>query len=172
MNLNGNYYSYSYYQGYHDLAFFIYLIFNSNMRLGVLAFQRISEFFFKDYLDPISINNKFGFETTLKMISLLIEKINPDISKKIVELSDVEFHHYSLEWIIGWFTHTINEIQLVYRLIDYFICSHPLAVYYLAAVLIIEITKTLPDKRNNFLVIIFNLINKGVQLVLYSLSRN
>ncbi len=144
MYLHGNYYSYSYYQGYHDLALFIYLIYSSNLSLGIFAIQRISEFYFKDYLDPISDSNPFGFHTTLQMISYLIEHIDPVTNKRIFELSNGEYHNFSLAWIIGWYTHSIEDLQIVYRLFDYFLCSHPLAVYYLSALLIIEITKTLP----------------------------
>jgi len=152
MNLNGNYYSYSYYQGYHDLALFIYLIFHNNIKLGVFTFQRISEFFFKDYLDPSSESNDFGFHTALQMITYLIEKIDPITNEKIIQLSDVEYHHFSLAWVIGWFTHSINDLHLVYRIIDYLLCSHPLTIYYLSSILIIEVSKTLSEKRENLVV--------------------
>lgn len=45
---------------------------------------------------------------------------------------------FVLSWIVTYFGYNFDNIFYQYRLVDYFICSHPLSVYFLSAVILID----------------------------------
>ena len=151
---------YNYFQGYHDIGLFFLILYFNTPNMGINTFQRVSEFYIKDYLhktikdtntisgtntsssmntepstNPTTNNNSFDFEATLNLLMKVIKEINPDVSDSLEEIC--ESPYFALPWIITWFTHNIDSISLQYRIFDYLICSHPIAVFVLSATVII-----------------------------------
>ncbi len=120
---------YSYYQGYHDIGLFFLLLYFKSPNLGINTFQRISEFYIKDYLNK-DYENSFNFEATLSLLLKVIKEIDAQVYDILEEICDKP--HFALSWIITWFTHNTNSITLQYRIFDYLICSHPIASYVLS----------------------------------------
>lgn len=124
---------YHYYQGFHDLGLFISLMYDGKSE-GIMLLQRISEFYLKDYM-----RDKDGDEIFLKISSILkyiMEKNNSEIYNYIFEIiGDLPPVYYSL--ILCLFTHTVDDIFVSYRILDYLLVSHPIAIYHLCANVII-----------------------------------
>jgi hypothetical protein len=198
---------YNYYQGFHDIAIFIYLLitstgkskFKSNFKLNsqstysssisntyhnfntqenklknpevevdgekeekkyeeeyeneeeenddILLYeilQRLCEFYFKDYLTEFEykitegdqiINKKsfFSFENIHSIINKILKENDYNLFKLIEAKSDFPDPIYSLPWILTYFTHDINNLNMVYRIFDYLFMEHPLGIYFLSS---------------------------------------
>jgi TBC1 domain family member 20 len=123
---------YEYYQGFQEICLFSFI-------LNYLSFQEENTF---DYLINLShchfqnflhIQQKIKFECILSILSELLEEINPNINKNLLELTNSP-PYYALSWIITWFSHKNNNIFLQFRIIDYLICSPPVAIMYLVSI--------------------------------------
>jgi hypothetical protein len=53
---------------------------------------------------------------------------------------------FAIKWIISLFNTQITDINKIYRIFDYLIVSHPLAIYFLCAEIIIDYYYKLDDK--------------------------
>lgn len=123
--------SYKYYQGYHDIGLFFIFLFIDEFETAISVFQRFSEFFLKEYL----IN--FNFNNVIVILKEVIAKISPQ-TKEIVEYYCEGNLLWSISWILSLFTHNIDNLNLQYRLFDYFLVSHPICIYHLAAHIIVD----------------------------------
>ncbi len=141
---------YNYYQGYHDLGLHFLLIFFNDYQTGISVFQRFSEFFLIENLSKFDddFNIGYNFERVSEILLDIIQKINPDAIKLLNEYCYGK-PSFALAWIITLFTHKISDIYIQNRLLDYFIVSHPIAVYYISAlVLLEEIQKIVANQKN------------------------
>ena len=55
--------------------------------------------------------------------------------------------HFALEWIITLFTRFFEDFNNIYRIFDYLMVSHSLAIYFLCAEIIIDYYYKLKDKN-------------------------
>ena len=100
--------------------------------------------FILDYIDP---NVKIFFEEKEKN-----EDYNyySKIAKNKIEQETLEDNciicHFALEWIITLFTRFFEDYNNIYRILDYLIVSHSLAIYFLSAEIIIDYYYKLKDK--------------------------
>jgi len=123
---------YNYYQGYHDIGLFFLMLYFNSPNMGINTFQRVSEFYIKDYLyKNTNMAKKFDFESTLNLLMDVIKEIDHKIYVKLQEICEIPY--FALPWIITWFTHNTDSISLQYRIFDYLICSHPIAAFVLSA---------------------------------------
>ena len=159
--LNNNIYSYT--QGIHDVGLFFLLLYHKTPHYAVAVFQRFIEFNLKELLN-INYNEKKMDHGTYKMIELydalmilkyIINLLDPkvksffeDIEKKEnISIEDDEGESnvgqypicdFAIKWIISLFNTQITDINKIYRIFDYLIVSHPLAIYFLCAEIIID----------------------------------
>jgi hypothetical protein len=124
---------YHYYQGFHDLSLYVMLLFISNINIAALILQRLSEFFLKDFLSDHKENKTPDYNMINQFLSHLINLKEPKLIKSLKSKIEYIEPYFALSWILSWFTHNLTNINKIYRLLDFFICSHPLAVFHVAA---------------------------------------
>ena len=139
-SFNGN--TYSYFQGYHDIAlYFLMLYYNKPIiNIGIAVFQRFSEFCLKELLYTSKLNNNTRFEiiNSLFLLKEVIHILNQSTYELIINKCTNGLPTFAASWVLSLFTHCLESTHLLYRLFDYFIISHPINVYYLVALIIIE----------------------------------
>jgi hypothetical protein len=122
---------YHYYQGFHDIALYMHLLFINNEYLQLQAMQRLSEYFFKDFL--IKQEKPFPFEVVYHIINDIIECIDKKLFIYIRTNSDIEDPLFALAWVVTFFTHDINNLFITYRIFDYLLFAEPYAIFHIAA---------------------------------------
>jgi hypothetical protein len=131
---------YHYYQGFHEIGLYIFILFFNYEHYGLEIIQKISEFLLKDYIVLIDEsreieqkNNHFKFETVFNILDQIIEKINPEVSNILKQDTNITQPLYALPWVITLLTHDITNLFNEYRIMDYLLFSHPHSIYHLAA---------------------------------------
>ena len=101
--------------------------------------------FIIDYMDP---KVKIFFEEAEKG-----EDISSKKNKKYKKENNQETEdnyiicHFALEWIITLFTRFFQDFNNIYRIFDYLLVSHSLAIYFLSAEIILDYYYKLSDKN-------------------------
>ena len=166
---------YNYYQGYHDLALFFILLYHKRPYYAVSIFQRFSEFNLKElltckYNKKQFINGEYDMiemDDTLRILKFILDYIDPKVkiffeekeikedinyykklskNKIIQETEENVICHFALEWIITLFSRYFEDFNCIYRILDYLMVSHSLAIYFLSAEIIIDYYYKLKDK--------------------------
>lgn len=140
-------YQYGYYQGFHEIGLYIFLIFYNYEHLAIQMLQRFAEFFLKDYMveinNPLENNSQntkilipdknFKFETVFKILNDVTAQNDKKFWKFIQDHTINSDTVNSLPWIITLFTHDVEEIMLQLRILDYILFSNPNVVYHMAS---------------------------------------
>ncbi|WBW72994.1 Rab GAP Gyp10 [Schizosaccharomyces osmophilus] len=126
-----------YYQGLHDIAQIVLLTLPYSHALPLmehLMFHRL-----RDFMLPT-------LDATIKQLHLVLEIIRyRDFTLyEYLKKADVQCY-FALSWLITWFAHDISEISVVGRLFDFFISSHPSAVVYTCAQIVMDDRKKILD---------------------------
>lgn len=175
-SLNNN--IYNYYQGYHDLALFFILLYHKCPHYAVSVFQRFSEFNLKEllnikYKQKKIVDGRYNMiemNDTLKILKFIIEYMDPKVKNFFEEIEkneEIIFNKnnknknkdsinedkiiicdFAFEWIITLFTRYFEDYNKIYRIFDYLLVSHSLAIYFLCAELIIDFYYKNKDKNN------------------------
>lgn len=124
---------YHYYQGFHDIAMYIYLIFYNYETLAAQMLNRISEYFLKDYLIEKDEKVNFRFETVFKVTKQMIKNINHEIGEFLEENTNIPDPIFCLPWIITLLTHDLPDIFTIMRIFDYILFSHPGVIYQISS---------------------------------------
>ncbi len=140
--LNGN--SYQYFQGYHDIGLHFLLLYLDKFETAVSVFQRFSEFNLKENLSKIDNNSGFNFDKINDLLMDILNEINEDVKNLIEQTCGKP--HFVFSWIVTLFTHNIMNSPLQFRIFDYLITSHPIAIYYLTALILIDEVDKLSSK--------------------------
>ena len=158
VRLNNN--IYNYFQGYHDIGLYFLFLYHKSPHYAVSVFQRFSEFNLKEQLSikdtkEIKNNNKkeiaYSFLDTLKILKFILNYLYPDVQHFFDKFCGEGLCMFAAKWIISLLTHILNDTNTIYRLFDYFILSHPLAIHFLSAVLIKDsLDKVGTSKINSF----------------------
>ena len=133
-----------YYQGYHDVACIFLSVLGETDRskrrtdisaLGLQApsnvLHRVSHSHLKDCLRK----NFLQLQTTLRLtVFPLLALFDPPIHDYLEAAGMEPF--FVLSWVITWYSHEIRDTQLVKRLFDVFLVSHPLFPVYVAIAMI------------------------------------
>ena len=107
----------------------------------------------KFIIDYIDSNVKIFFEEKEKYEDYNYYKKMNKINKNKIETETPEpednyiICHFALEWIITLFTRFFEDINNIYRIFDYLMVSHSLAIYFLCAEIIIDYYYKLKDKN-------------------------
>ena len=130
---------YGYFQGYHDIGLYFYLLYYDNYKFAKAVFQRFSEFNLKESLDiNPNIKDSYQFLSCLEILKFVINKLDKKVQKFLNQIIDNGICHFAVSWILSIFTHNIDNPGIVYRILDYIIMSHPLSIYYLTSLIIID----------------------------------
>lgn len=119
-----------YYQGYHDIGLTFLLVTGVEESLPLLESLTLSHL--TCFMEP-------NMESTLKLlfnILPLVDIINPEMAAHIqkAELGVI----FCLSWLITWYSHVMDNLQIILRLYDFFIVSDPLMPVYLGAIIVSE----------------------------------
>lgn len=117
------------------------ILFFDNHNIGALILQRLSEFFLKDFLSENKENETPDFMMINQILSNLILLKEPDTINQLKEKMDYVEPYFALSWILSWFTHNLTNISKIYRIFDFLICSHPLAVFHMAAEVYVKLIR-------------------------------
>jgi hypothetical protein len=138
--------SYDYFQGYHDIGLFFILLFIDEFEVAVTLFQRFSEFYIKENLTKFDDKTcNYSFNSINSILMEILKNLNLDVMNTI---KDVCYEpHFVFPWILTFFTHNVTNTNKQFRMFDYIITTHPLAIYYITALILIDEVTYL--KENN-----------------------
>lgn len=139
----------AYYQGYHDIAQLVLLVFYNNLNKSFVFLERLTLLHLRDYMMP-SINSSVHH---LNLILLIIYQKDYNFFKILNNLKPF----YSLSSIITLFTHDVSDYNSICYIFDYLL-SNGTSVIYNSIYLYAEI---LLLNKNQILNLIFeNIYNK------------
>ena len=138
-----------YYQGYHDVAcIFLHALGGGNtkpkedtekdedqmgLELPARVLCQVSHSHFRDNMRY----NFLSLQTALKLCLFpLLFKLDRDVHNHLRD-SDME-PFFCLSWMITWFAHDVRDTQLVKRLFDAFLVSHPLFPLYVSIAMMLH----------------------------------
>ena len=77
-------------------------------------------------------------QAALRLIVLpLIATFDSQLHAHLIS-SGIDEPYFCLSWVITWFTHDIRDTDLVKRIFDFFIASHPLMVVYTSVAMVLH----------------------------------
>ena len=154
----------SYYQGYHDIAFIFFVLFYDDQKTFISLFQKFSELFLKENTLKQEEGKGFTFEVCLKFFGYILKKINLVTYNNILKYTGTE-PTFVISYILCLFTHDIEDIFLLMRLIDYFIMNNSLSVFVLVGyITVTEVGKILAKNLGKNLFSFFNSNNNNETL--------
>ena len=128
----------SYFQGYHDIFILFFYLYLDSPYTYISVFQRFSELLIKENLMKQNRNNKgFTFPNCIKFCMSIIKQLNKFVYQDLVDYCNSEVI-FVIPYIVSLFTHNMNNLNKRYRIIDYLIVSHPITVYVMSSVLVVE----------------------------------
>jgi TBC1 domain family member 20 len=120
----------SYYQGYHDIAcIFLSTLGGTSrgMTMPSECLYQVSQFQLRDPMQ----NNFMPLQTAIRLTLFpLLAYFDRDVHDVLLSCDMEPF--FALSWIITWFAHDVRDTDVVKRLFDAFIVSHPLMPLYVA----------------------------------------
>ena len=154
----------SYYQGYHDIAFIFFVLFYDDQKTFISLFQKFSELFLKENTLKQEEGKGFTCEVCLKFFGYILKKINLVTYNNILKYTGTE-PTFVISYILCLFTHDIEDIFLLMRLIDYFIMNNSLSVFVLVGyITVTEVGKILAKNLGKNLFSFFNSNNNNETL--------
>ena len=134
---------FNYYQGYHDIAFIFFVLFYDDQKTFISLFQRFTELFLKENTIKQEEGKGFSFDVCLKFFGYILQKINILTYNNILKYIGTE-PPFVISYILCLFTHDIDDIFLLMRLLDYFIMNNSLSVFVLVGyITVTEVGKIL-----------------------------
>lgn len=145
-----------YYQGYHDVACIILstlggsspvrlrsplldrtvstlegVAIATGLEMPAAVLLQISQSHFRDCMRA----NFLQLQTALRLTLLpLLAYFDPRIHEFLAACETEPY--FALSWVITWFSHDIRDTEVVKRLFDFFVVSHPLTPIYLAVAMV------------------------------------
>ena len=157
---------FKYYQGYHDIFMLFFYLYLDSSYTYISLFQRFSELNIKEFLmmpnNPKNKDKGISFPNCIKFCLSVIKELNEFAYNELIQNTNNNCA-FIIPYIICLFTHNINNIFLKYRLLDYFIVSHPISIYIMTSLIIIdEISKIKSKKEKEILKKdVYNIFNSG-----------
>ena len=94
---------------------------------------QVSQFHLRDFLKPNFKELQTAIELTLFP---LVARLDMPVHDFLLDADMQPF--FALSWIITWFSHEVRDTELVKRLFDVFIVSHPLMPIYLSVAMVLH----------------------------------
>jgi hypothetical protein len=141
-----------YYQGFHDIATVFLLTCGDAVALPCI--YRVSHY---QLYEAMRIKSLEAVLDVLPLIHRILTLHDPAVGK-FLENAGMDVGHYALSWVLTWFSHVIDDLNLVSRLFDVFLASHPLQSVYMSAAVVLERRDELLDTDCEFSAV-FSLLN-------------
>eukprot|EP01114_Cavostelium_apophysatum_P020804 TRINITY_DN7070_c0_g1_i2.p1 TRINITY_DN7070_c0_g1~~TRINITY_DN7070_c0_g1_i2.p1 ORF type:complete len:290 (-),score=45.74 TRINITY_DN7070_c0_g1_i2:105-974(-) len=119
-----------YYQGFHDIASVFLLVANETEAYAMM--ERLSHNHIRYALNT-------SLDSTTKLLSLLfplIAQCDQEVYNFLLN-SNVE-PFFALSWVLTWFSHGFDRLDIISRLFDFFLATHPLMPLYMGAAIILH----------------------------------
>lgn len=122
-----------YFQGFHDIVL-VFLEVGTPSQAFYMV-ERLALFHLSDQLcHPFDK----GLLPLLSVLFQLLGFLDEPLAGALMEADCAEMH-FAVPWVLTWFAHSLPRLhQQVMRLFDCFLCSHPAAVLYFCAALLIR----------------------------------
>ena len=132
----------NYFQGYHDIFILFFYLYLNSPYTYISLFQRFSELYIKENLLSQSKNNKgYTFPNSMKFCMAIIKQLNKYVYQDLIDYCNSEII-FVIPYIVSLFSHNMSNLNMRYRIIDYLMVSHPITVYVMSSVIVIdEVTK-------------------------------
>eukprot|EP00899_Mesostigma_viride_P024174 jgi/Mesvir1/4941/Mv04566-RA.1 len=109
-----------YYQGFHDVASVVLLVMGSESAAYPL-------------LERMALHHfRYPPSDLLALLPVLMSLLDPELQRHI-SAAGVE-PHYGITWLLTWFAHDVDCLDVAARLFDLFLSSHPLMPLYVGAI--------------------------------------
>ena len=138
----------NYFQGYHDIFVLFFYLYLDSPYTYISLFQRFSELYIKENLMHQSRNNKgYTFPNCIKLCMTIIKQLNVYVYQDLVDYCNSEVI-FIIPYIVSLFSHNMYNLNKRYRIIDYLIVSHPITIYVMSSVLVINEVSKLKAEYN------------------------
>ncbi|KAL0491612.1 hypothetical protein AKO1_010314 [Acrasis kona] len=141
-----------YFQGFHDVATVMLLVCGESAALPCLS--RISHNHLYEAMNTKSLGEVLN---VLPLIHVILSEHDPAVAKHLSE-AGMDVGHYALSWVLTWFSHVIDDLDLIGRLFDFFIPNHPLMSIYASAAVVLQRRQELLSVESEFSEV-FGLLN-------------
>ena len=137
-----------YFQGYHDIFMLFFYLYLNSPYTYISLFQRFSELYIKENLLLQNKNNTgYTFPNSIKFCLAIIKQLNSFVYQDLVDYCNSEII-FVIPYIVSLFTHNMNNLNKRYRIMDYLMVSHPITIYVMSSVLVIDEASKLKAEYN------------------------
>jgi len=138
----------NYFQGYHDIFMLFFCLYLNSPYTYISLFQRFSELYIKENLLLQNKNNTgYTFPNSIKFCMAIIKQLNIFVYQDLVDYCNSEII-FVIPYIVSLFTHNMSNLNKRYRIMDYLMVSHPITVYIMSSVLVIDEATKLKAEYN------------------------
>lgn len=95
-----------------------------------LAFA-VSEGVSRNYVSDYMCKDFEVVGRSMKLLMCIVKIANPTLYKFLNNAKIEPF--FATSWLITWFAHDVKTIEVVARLYDVLLCSHPIFIFYICA---------------------------------------
>jgi len=137
---------------------FLLIFIDKKDNYGLTICQRFSEIYCFNILKPQnkSENEKHDLHFLINTTNAILKKLNNEIYEILVNYLDSN-PSCALTWILTFFGICFDNVIFQFRFLDYFICSHPISVYFLSCKIFTdELSKILKEKEKKVRIFIKN----------------
>lgn len=131
-----------YFQGFHDIVL-VFLEVGSPSQ----AFHMVERLALFQLSDQLCLPFEKGLLPLLGVLFHLLSLVDAELADALVEAECQELH-FAVPWVLTLFAHSLPQLNQVMRLFDCLLCSHPSAIlYFSAAVLVMHRDTILQAER-------------------------
>jgi hypothetical protein len=132
-----------YYQGFNDVCTVLLRVMGPTPMVLAMT-EHLAYLYFRDAMhtsmDPVL--------RQLQLVYPLIAAHDPELAAILRRQADVPV--FALSWVLTWCSHDCNDLEVVCRLFDVFLCGSPLLPIYLVAAVLIKMRRqTIVDLKND-----------------------
>ena len=131
-----------YYQGYHDIVSLLILTVGESHAYHISKHLSNS-----DYLKAFHSSTLKDAMSLLSLVPILIEHQDDTLYRHLFVKSSMD-PHFSIAWLLTWFTHVISDISILSFLFDIFLTSHPYPPLYCIATIVLWDDLPMPHRSN------------------------
>eukprot|EP00039_Didymoeca_costata_P008999 m.119441 g.119441 ORF g.119441 m.119441 type:complete len:385 (-) comp14317_c0_seq1:131-1285(-) len=119
-----------YYQGFHEVCAVIMLATDSKLALGIMA--RLSTCHLRDFMGP-SLHTCLAYcESIFVLLGWMNRRLYDHICRSGVQ------PQCTISWVLTWFSHDLDDLNVISRVFDACLASHPMFIAYISTSLILS----------------------------------
>ena len=119
-------------KGFQRIILLIFFLFTDDANTGLNVTYSLINFFFKDFVSNIQ-TKYYPFNFTIDITGFLVSKLDSSIYEEMKIILKSSDPFWACSWVMNLLINESKDIFIAYRIMDYLIVSHPLAIYYLCA---------------------------------------